>query len=306
MSDSERENPAGTATDGDSRKGPESPESPDSRDGSAWADRTWADANRSYWDERAPIHSASEFYDLEGFVADPTDTHLRPFEIAEVGDVAGKTLVHPQCHFGLDTFSWARRGARVSGLDFSEPAVATARQVAKRLGVDADFVSGDVYDAVELLGGRNFDVVYTGFGAIGWLPDIGRWAQVMADLTTPGGLFYFAEFHPFHNIMGDDDLVVENPYFHTEPMRWGEAGTYAELGAPTESNVTYEWNHGLGEVVSAIIDAGLVVELLHEHEHILFPRWPFLIHDEAKREYRLPPDKPSIPLMYSIRARKPA
>jgi SAM-dependent methyltransferase len=268
-------------------------------------DVPWAATNRAWWDERAPIHTGSDFYDLEGFLAEPDATHLRPFEIDEVGDVAGRTLIHTQCHFGMDALSWARRGARVTGLDFSVPAVEAARGVAARMGVDADFVAGDVYDAVELVGGRTFDVVYTGLGAIVWLPDLRRWAQVMADLTAPGGTFYLAEFHPLHHIFGDDDLTVEHAYFQAGPQRWDESGTYVDFDAPTEANVTYEWTHTLGDVVSAVVAAGLTVELLHELDHTLFPRWPFLEHDPVDRTYRMPADRPSLPLMYSLRARKP-
>jgi SAM-dependent methyltransferase len=268
-------------------------------------DVPWAGANRAWWDERAPIHSASDFYDLEGFLADPTLTHLRAFELDEVGDVAGRTLIHTQCHFGLDALSWARRGARVTGLDFSAPAIATAREAAARMAVEADFVAGDVYDAVDLVGGRTFDVVYTGLGAIVWLPDIRRWAQVMADLTAPGGMFYVAEFHPVTEVFGDGDLTVEHPYFHDGPQRWDEAGTYVDFDAPTEANVSYQWIHNLGDVVSAIVAAGLRVELLHELDYTLFQRWPFLVHDPATRSYRMPADRPSLPLMYSIRACKP-
>ncbi|HEX6567830.1 MAG TPA: class I SAM-dependent methyltransferase [Acidimicrobiales bacterium] len=267
----------------------------------------WADLNRAWWDERAPIHATSDFYDLAGFLADPDATTLRPFEIDEVGEVAGRTLVHPQCHFGMDTLSWARRGARVVGLDFSGAAVAAAAEAAGRAGLDAEFVVGNVYDAVGLVGGRTFDIVYTGLGAINWLPDIERWADVMAALTAPGGLFYVAEFHPVHAILGDDDLTVRYPYFHDResPLTFDEAGTYADLDAATGHNHTVEWTHGLGSVVSAVIDAGLTVELLHEFDYTLFPRWPFLVKD-GRDIYRLPDDLPSIPLMYSLRARKPA
>lgn len=263
----------------------------------------WADLNRRWWDERAPLHVGSDLYAVDDFVADPEATTLRPFEIDEVGDVAGRTLVHPQCHFGLDTLSWARRGARVTGLDFSGAAVAAAADVARRAGLDAGFIEANVYDAVEAVGGRTFDVVYTGLGAINWLSDIERWARVMTALLAPGGTFYLAEFHPVSNILGDDDLTVRYPYFHDpdEPLEWDEPGSYADLEAVTEHNRTVEWHHGLGAVVSALIDAGLTIELLHEFDYTLFPRWPFL-EKSGRDTFRLPAGMPSIPLMYSIRA----
>ena len=263
----------------------------------------WYETNRAWWDERAPIHVGSAFYGLDEFLADPAATRLRAFEPGELGDVAGKTLVHPQCHFGLDTLSWARRGARVTGIDFSAPAVEAARGAAARAGLEAEFLAGDVYDAAALVGGRTFDVVYTGLGALNWLPDIARWAGVMASLTAPGGVLYLVEFHPFQNILGDDDLTVVLPYFHDRAMVFDDGqGTYADLDAATEANTTLEWTHGLGEVLSAVLDAGYTIELFHEFDHTLFPRWPFL--EERDGIYRLPPGMPSLPLMYSLRARR--
>lgn len=265
----------------------------------------WVDLNRRWWDERAPVHVASEFYDVGGFLSDPGSHTLQPFELAELGDVRGRTLVHPQCHFGLDTLSWARQGAQVTGLDFSAPAVSAARDVADRAGLDAEFVHANVYDAVEALDGRTFDVVYTGRGAINWLPDIERWARVMAALTAPGGTFYLTEFHPVHAILGDDDLTVAYPYFHDRdrPLEFDEAGTYAQPGTATADNRTVEWIHGLGAIFTALVDAGLTVELFHEFDYTLFSRWPFLVRDE-RGAYRLPEGTPSLPLMFSLRARK--
>lgn len=258
----------------------------------------WLATNRELWDERVPIHVASELYDVDGFLAGGSP--LRPFELAEVGDVDGLTLVHPQCHFGLDTLSWARRGARVTGLDFSPPAIAAARAIAERGGIEAEFVEANVYDAVQALGGRRFDVVYTGLGAIIWLPDIDRWARTMVELMAPTGRFYLAEFHPICDVFGDDDLVVSESYFDHDPSLYDEPGTYADLSAPTVHNLSVEWHHGIGEVVSALVAAGLRIELLHEHDYTLFPRWPFL-RMASDHSYRMPPELPSLPLMYSLR-----
>ncbi|MDP8901455.1 MAG: class I SAM-dependent methyltransferase [Actinomycetota bacterium] len=270
--------------------------------GEGWQSR-WQETNRASWDERVPIHVCGEFYDVAGFKAGKE--HLRPFELEEMGDVSGKELLHLQCHFGKDTLGWARRGARVTGLDFSAPAIEAARGLAAEIGVEAEFVRSDVYEAREALGGRTFDVVYTGLGALNWLPDIERWAGVAAGLVRPGGSLYLAEFHPFADIFGDDDLTVEHDYFHTEePQIWDEPGTYADLEAETEHNVTYEWNHTLSDVVTALIDAGLVLQFLHEHDHTLFPRWPILEKTDLDT-YRLPEGIPRVPLMYSLKAHKP-
>jgi SAM-dependent methyltransferase len=269
---------------------------------SDWRDE-WLEANRANWDERVPIHAAGEFYDVASFKQG--QERLRPFEIEEVGDVSGRDLVHLQCHFGIDTLSWARRGARVVGLDFSAPAVEEASKLAADLALDAEFVRSDVYDARKALGGRDFDVVYTGLGALNWLPDIRRWAGVVASLLRPAGFLYLSEFHPITWVFGDDDLTVAHDYFHAEePEVWEEPGTYADLEAETIHNTTYEWNHALGDVVGAVIGAGLVLEFLHEHDYTLFPRWPFL-EKSGVDTYRLPEGVPRLPLMYSLRARKP-
>lgn len=265
----------------------------------------WFDANRANWDERVAIHVRSDFYGVDQFLGGGDPLRGRPFEPEEMGSVEGKSLVHLQCHFGLDTLAWARRGATVVGLDFSQPAVEQARDLAARAGLAAEFVQSDVYEAAAALDNRQFDIVYTGRGALVWLPDITRWAGVVASLLKPGGFLYLSEFHPLHEILGDDDLTVQNDYFHAEPKVWDEPGTYADLDADTKNNVTYEWTHGLGEVVTAVIAAGLRLEFLHEFDYTGFPRWPFL-EKTADEIYRLPAGMPSIPLAYSLRAAKPA
>ena len=263
--------------------------------------------NREFWDERVPIHVGSDFYDVERFKAGAST--LRPFEIEEMGSVEGESLVHLQCHFGLDSLSWAGRGAAVVGVDFSAPAVDAANALATELALDAHFVAADVYEAAAALDGEQFEIVYTGLGALNWLPDLRRWAGVVAALLSPGGFIYLSEFHPITWALSDDDLCVERSYFHDdEGIEFDDPGTYADLSAQTSHNATHEWAHSLAEVVGALLDAGLRLELFNEHDYTLFPRWPFLVEDrealEAGSVYRLPEDMPRLPLMYSLRARR--
>lgn len=261
------------------------------------------EANRANWDERVPIHVASRYYDVDGF-REGRDT-LQPFEREEVGAVAGKSLVHLQCHFGMDTLSWARSGANVTGLDFSQPAIEQARALATEIGVEAEFVVANVYDAVDALAGRQFDIVYVGIGSLVWLPDVARWAKVAAELVRPGGILYLADGHPLSEILADDALTVVNSYFGAEPQIWDEPGTYADLQAPTTQNISYEWAHPLGVVVSELVRAGLRLEFLHERDYSLFQRWQFLEHHPEDGTFRMPAGMPSIPMTYSLRAAKP-
>ncbi len=265
--------------------------------------------NRNWWDERVPIHVGSAFYDVDGFREGGST--LRPFELEEVGDVGGKRLAHLQCHFGLDTLSWARAGASVAGLDFSGPAIEAASSLAAETGLDARFVQADVYDAAEALGGERFDIVYTGFGALNWLPDLPRWASVVASLLADGGFLYLAEFHPFTWVFDEDTATIAFDYFHDpEGVSFDdqEEGSYADLDVPTRNNATREWAHPLSEIVAAVLGAGLRVELLSEHDYTLFPRFDDLELDEdflsAGVVYRPPVGKPRLPLMFSLRAVK--
>jgi SAM-dependent methyltransferase len=266
--------------------------------------RNWLDVNRANWDDRVRVHAASEFYDLAGFRAGRST--LRAFEPPEVGDVTGRTLLHLQCHLGLDTLSWARLGARVTGLDFSTPAVEAARALAEDTGLAdrARFVASDVHRAPEALGGERFDVVYTGFGALVWLPDPTKWARVVADLLVDGGFLYLAEFHPLGELLGDDGRTVAEDYFRTGDLTCDEPHTYTD-GPELTSTRSVQWRHPLGEVVTALAGAGLRLDFLREREHTLFRRYPVL-EATGDGEYRFPPGHPRLPLVYSLRATRPA
>ena len=276
------------------------------------------EANRARWDESVPIHAASDGYDLAGFLRGEKTLHA--VETEEVGDVRGKALLHLQCHFGMDTLNWARLGARVTGLDFSGVAVERARELAKEIGIDdATFVQANVYDAPDVLQDQ-FDVVYTGIGALNWIPSIRGWSEVVARLLKPGGFLYLYEGHPMLWALDDEradgELVVGASYFETEhPNEWVGATTYVD-GPPLKNQRSFEWNHGLGETVTALIEAGLRLEFLHEHREVSWQALPQMVRTDGdsnakgytrRTAWQLPEEQRNrCPLMYSLKASKPA
>jgi SAM-dependent methyltransferase len=268
---------------------------------------TWLEGNRELWDAWTGIHEGSTFYDLDGFRRG--GIRLRDYEIAEIGPVEGKDLLHVQCHFGIDTLSWARLGARVTGADFSERAVELARSVAAEIGLDARFVLSNVYDLPANLDG-DFDVVYTSCGVLGWLPDVRGWARVVAHFVRPGGIFYITEIHPVLEAFETEgvapgELRLTYPYWeHVEPLTFEVHGSYADPTADVHDKTEYGWNHGLGEIVTALAEAGLRIESLREYP---FVRWPLDALVEAPDgTYRLPGELDGrLPLFFSIKASKP-
>ena len=265
------------------------------------------EANRAYWNEITPSHSKSDFYDLESFKAGRNS--LQEIELAALGDVSGKSLLHLQCHFGQDTLSWARMGAEVTGVDISDESVGLARSLADELDLDGRFIRSDVYDLPQHLDGT-FDIVFTTYGVLVWLPDLDRWAEVIDHFLKPGGTFFIAEFHPMAGVFDfereDDRLELRFPYFEsTAPHVWLPDGTgsYADLDAEVTAT-TYEWFHSLGEVVTALSSRGLVIQHLHEHRHSVYRMLPHMQQGEDGL-WRLPDRADSVPLMFSIKATKP-
>jgi SAM-dependent methyltransferase len=266
-------------------------------------------ANQSLWDAWTAIHSSGDFYDLEGFKAG--GVRIQPYEIEMIGDVSGRSLLHLQCHFGIDTLSWARLGARVTGADISPAAIELASRLADELGFpDARFVRSNLYDLPAVLDGR-FDIVYTSRGVLGWLPDIAGWARVAAHFLAPGGTFFITEAHPIVNAFENEgvrpgELRLAYPYWeHAAPLTFPIRGSYADPDADVRDQTEHSWDHGLGEIVSALIDAGLRLETLVEHP---FLDWKvdFLVEDEPGK-WRLPPEAGGeLPLMFSLVASKPA
>jgi SAM-dependent methyltransferase len=265
--------------------------------------------NRANWDERAPAHAASPGYAVERFVADPTFlSHVVRFDLPRLGDVSGLRGVHLQCHIGTDTLSLHRLGARMTGLDFSAAAMVEARKLAAATGADIDFVQADVYDAPAVLEPGSFDFVFTGIGALCWLPDVHRWADVVATLLRPGGRLLIREGHPMLWSIDErrtDVLVVGFPYFNTpEPLVWDEGGTYVSTDVVFEHTITHSWNHGFGEVVTALMAAGLELTMLEEHDSVPWEALPgHMVRDEHE-EWHLKEHPERLPLTYTLQARK--
>ena len=227
------------------------------------------------------------FLEDPGFISD-----VVRFDLPLLGDIQGKRGVHLQCHIGTDTISLARLGRRMSGLDFSPPALDEARRLASATGAEVEFVQADLYDAVEALGAEQFDLVYTGIGALCWLPDIDQWAAVVANLLRPGGRLFIREGHPM--LWSADDrrrdglLVIEYPYFQREePSVWTEGGTYVQTDATFEHNTTLEWNHGLGEILTALLDRDLRIIGLVEHDSVPWDALPGQMERLETGEFRL-------------------
>jgi SAM-dependent methyltransferase len=268
------------------------------------------DDNRASWDERVPAHVASAFYEVPRFHAEPDYlSDVVQFDRPLLGDIAGLRGAHLQCHIGTDTVSLARLGASMTGLDFSGPAVAAATELATATGVDARFVQADVYTAADVLGAGAFDLVYTGVGALCWLPDIRRWAGVVAALLRPGGRLFIRDGHPVLWTIEDRDddlLVVKYSYFEQpEPFTWTEGGTYVDTDVVFEHNVSHEWNHGIGEIVTALLDAGLALTGLAEHDSAPWNPLPGKTERIAGNEWRLADNPARLPLTFTIQAVKP-
>jgi SAM-dependent methyltransferase len=253
----------------------------------------YAELNRASWDERAPAHAASPDYAVDRFARDPAYlSEVVRFDRPLLGDISGLRGVHLQCHIGTDTISLARLGAGMTGLDFSPASLVQARRIAGLAGADIRFVQAEVYDALTVLEPRSFDLVYTGIGALGWLPDIARWAGVVGGLLRPGGRLFIREGHPMlwalEDSRPDHLLVVEYPYFERgEPMVFDEGGTYVETDAVFTHNRTHEWNHGLGEIITALITAGMDLTGFAEHDSVPWEALPGQMERIKGGEWRL-------------------
>ena len=257
------------------------------------------ETNRKTWNTKVGVHEKSEFYDLANFKK--SKSSLNQYELEALGDVSGKSLLHLQCHFGQDTLSLARLGAKCTGIDISDEGIKLAKKLNSELKLDANFVCCNVLDTSEYIS-EKFDIVFTSYGTIGWLPELKVWAKMISDRLKPGGFFYIVDFHPIAWMF---DYTVSPPVmkygYHQKEAIYDEyEGTYADSNSKMISK-EYGWNHGLGEIITSLSDAGLHIEYLKEHDASPYNIFPELVKiDEGLFEM---PNK-LYPLIYEVKAKK--
>jgi SAM-dependent methyltransferase len=270
------------------------------------------EANKKLWNKRTAVHKESSFYDIAGFKKGKDV--LTPIELAEVGDVKGKKLLHLQCHFGMDSLNWARKGAEVTGVDLSDEAIKEARLLNKDMGLEAAFVCCNVYDLhpqqlspvqESPLGApskASFDIIFCSYGVVGWLPDLDKWAEIIAYYLKPGGFFYLAEFHPVIWMFNDDFTELKYCYEKRDVIETEMQGTYTDLAADIKVK-EYGWNHSISEVLNALIGQGLEINSFNEYMYSPYPCFnPGVQNKEGNWWIKGLEDK--IPMVYSVKAIK--
>jgi len=264
-------------------------------------DQDYISINRDSWNRRLDYHLGSGFYDLETWLKGGSS--LNDIELKLLGDVSGKSILHLQCHFGQDTLSLARMGARVTGVDLSDKAIGKARELASHLNLDAQFICSDLYALPDLLDTR-FDIVFTSYGTIGWLPDLDKWAAVVARFLKPGGAFVFAEFHPVVWMFDDTFQYVGYRYFNSGPITEVQEGTYADRNAPVQLQ-SVNWNHSISEVINSLIRQGLQIRSLDEFDYSPYNCFMYAVA-VAPGKYRIAHLEDKIPMVYAISAINPS
>ncbi|MDZ7605673.1 MAG: class I SAM-dependent methyltransferase [Cyclobacteriaceae bacterium] len=263
------------------------------------SEENYFDANRKSWDARTAIHEKSKFYDLEGFLGGKN--LLNSIKLEALGDVQGKSLLHLQCHFGLDSLCWSRLGAKVTGVDFSEKAITIARDVNVRASLDARFICANIYDLRDHLS-ETFDIVFTSYGVIGWLPDLDRWASIVSRYLKPGGTFYMAEFHQVVWMFDDEFTRIDYSYFNKDVITTEQNGTYTDRDAVI-SSTEYGWNHSIAEVFGSLHSHGLEILAIEEFDYSPYNCFLNMVSD-GKSGYYIKGFEGKLPMVYSVKAVK--
>ncbi len=261
--------------------------------------QTYFEANKQSWNKRTAVHKDSAFYDLASFKNGKSS--LNKIELEELGNVKGKTLLHLQCHFGMDTMSWQREGADCVGVDLSDEAIKLGIEINAALNLKTEFICCNIYDLEKHLD-KKFDIVFTSYGTIGWLPDLDRWAGIVSHFLKPGGIFYIADFHPVLWMMDEHFEKIKYHYFNTEVITEEISGTYSDRDAPIKS-IEHGWNHPFSEIFNALLKHGLQILQFNE-----FPYSPYNCFKNLEQAtdgmWRINGMDEKMPMMYSIKAVK--
>jgi len=269
---------------------------------------SYFEENKASWNKRAAVHKDSAFYDLDTFKKGKSS--LNKIELGELGDVKGKSLLHLQCHFGMDTLSWERAGAGCVGVDLSDEAIKLANEIKEELKLKAEFICANIYDLKDTskippsdrFREAGFDIVFTSYGTIGWLPDLDKWADMVAHFLKPGGTFYIADFHPTLWMMDEDFEKVKYNYFNTEIITEEVSGSYSDRDAPIKS-IEHSWNHPFSEIINALLKNNLQIQHFNE-----FPYSPYNCFNNLEQGddnmWRIKGMNEKMPMMYSIKATK--
>lgn len=256
-------------------------------------------ANKQLWNKRVSIHVSSKFYDLPYFKSGKTS--LNDIELKALGDVKGKTLLHLQCHFGMDTISWEKEGAIVTGVDFSEEAIIAAKNLAEEVNTKAEFICSDIYNLPEKLE-QKFDIVFTSYGVIGWLPDLDKWAAVINNFLKPGGIFFIAEFHPILWMMDDNFTQIKYSYFNDGVIETISQGSYGDRNAEISSK-EYGWNHSFEDIFKSLLEHNLQIAEFKEYSYSPYDCFNNTVKGDDGM-FRIKGLENKLPMMYSVKAIK--
>jgi len=259
--------------------------------------KDYAAINRKWWNNATPVHAGSKFYDIPRFIKGKTS--LQSIEIDELGKVRGKTLLHLLCHFGMDTLSWARKGAITTGVDISDSSIRLAKKLSRQTGIPSTFICSDIYELPKILD-KKFDIIFASYGVLLWLSNIKKFAEIINNFLCDGGIFYIVEVHPFTNILSYDFKLLYK-YFDRGPDM-DDSGTYIDW--EKAKGVTYEWRYTIGDVINALVNNGLKIEYMHEFPFSMYDQFPGFMEKNKKGQYVLKNKKIQIPLLFSLKATK--
>lgn len=262
-------------------------------------EKNYIKINKESWNNKTDFHLKSDFYDLEGFLKGKSS--LNTIELKLLGDIRGKSILHLQCHFGQDTLSLARLGASVTGVDLSDKAIEKANELAKKINIEADFICCDIYDLPKYLN-KQFDIVFTSYGTIGWLPDLNKWGQIISRFLKPKGIFVFAEFHPVVWMFDDNFDKIGYNYFNSGAIVETVSGTYADKDADITQQYVM-WNHGIGEVLNSLISNGIEINSFDEFNYSPYNCFNKTTEFEPKK-FRIKHLNNKIPMVYAVKGRK--